>query len=77
VHRMRLGVGQAAEAPAVYVRALDLAVERLDQRYARVHDDGPRLRFDYRAPVFDYQDRLVYDAAGLVLEYPGIASRVL
>jgi len=77
VHRMRLGVGQAAEAPAVYVRALDLAVERLDQRYARVPDDGPRLRFDYRAPVFDYQDRLVYDAAGLVLEYPGIASRVL
>jgi hypothetical protein len=74
---MRLGVGQAAEAPAVYLRALDLAVERLEQRYARVDDDGPRLRFDYRAPVFDYEDRLTYDAAGLVLEYPGIASRVL
>ncbi len=77
VHRMRLGVGQAAEAPAVYVRALDLAVERLDQRYARVDDDGPHQRFDYRAPAFDYEDRLVYDAAGLVLDYPGIASRVL
>jgi uncharacterized protein len=74
---MRLGVGREADAPAVYVRALDLAVERLDQRYARIHDDGPRLRFDYVAPVFDYEDRLVYDTAGLVLEYPGIASRVL
>src|SRR5215217_9059098 len=40
VHRLRLNVGQAAEAPAVYVRALDLTIERLEQRYARVADQG-------------------------------------
>ena len=32
VHRLALEVGEAAEAPAAYVRALDLSVERLEQR---------------------------------------------
>jgi hypothetical protein len=77
IHRLRLAVGQEAEAPAAYVRALGLEVERLEQRYARIEDDGTRQRFDYTAPVFDYEGRLVYDAAGLVLDYPGIAVRVL
>jgi hypothetical protein len=57
------------------VRALDLAVERLEQRYVRI-DDGPGLkRYDYTSPAFDFRCELVYDAAGLVLDYPGIASR--
>jgi hypothetical protein len=75
VHRLGLAVGQGADAPAAYVRALGLDVERLEQRYERVQDDGTRKRFDYAAPVFDYQGRLVYDASGLVLDYPGIAVR--
>jgi uncharacterized protein len=77
VHRLRLGVGEQADAPAAYVRALGLDVHRLEQRYARIDDDGTRQRFDYTAPVFDYEERLVYDAAGLILDYPGIAVRVL
>jgi hypothetical protein len=36
---------------------------------------APRRRFDYTAPVFDYRGLLVYDASGLVLDYPGIAIR--
>jgi hypothetical protein len=75
VHRLGLEVGEAADAPAAYVRALDLGVERLEQRYARVADDGPRQRYDYAAPAFDYRGQLVYDASGLVLDYPGIAVR--
>jgi uncharacterized protein len=75
VHRLGLELGQAADAPAVYVRALDLRVERLEQRYARIDDDGPRERYDYSSPRFDYADRLVYDEHGLVLEYPGLAVR--
>jgi hypothetical protein len=75
VHRLGLAVGEAADAPAAYVRALDLSVERLEQRYARVADDGPRHRYDYAAPAFGYRGRLVYDASGLVLDYPGIALR--
>jgi uncharacterized protein len=76
VRRLGLGVGERADAPAVYVRALDLSVKRLEQRYARLPDDGQRRRYDYSAPRFDYRGELVYDAFGLVLSYPGIAVRV-
>jgi hypothetical protein len=77
VHRLELAVGQSAEVPAVYVRALDLGVARLDQHYLRVDDDGGHQRYDYRAPDFGFTSQLTYDEFGLVLEYPGIASRVL
>jgi hypothetical protein len=77
VHRLALDVGRDADAPAAYVRWLDLRVERLEQRYVRVDDEGTRQRFHYTAPRFDYDDHLVYDASGLVLDYPGIGARVL
>jgi uncharacterized protein len=77
VLRLGLGPGRRAEAPAAYVRAPDLRVERLEQSYARLDDDGPRMRFDYSAPVFDFQALLTYDEQGLVLDYPGLAVRVL
>ena len=75
VHRLGLPVGGRAAAPAVYVRALDLAVERLEQTYTRVADEGSQQRYDYAAPAFGIACRLVYDASGLVLAYPGIAVR--
>jgi hypothetical protein len=65
------------DAPAAYVRATDLAVERLDQRYTRVEVTGAGLAFDYVGVAFDYRARLRFDDAGLVLEYPGLASRVV
>jgi hypothetical protein len=77
VNRLHLGIGQAADAPAAYVRALDLSVGRLEQRYVRVDDDGTTMQYDYLAPAFDFEARLTYDEAGLVLDYPGIARRVL
>ncbi len=77
VHRLGLAVGEDAEAPAAYVRAPSLAVERLEQRYARLPDEGGRRRYDYEGPAFGYRDVLVYDEAGLVLDYPGLAERVL
>jgi hypothetical protein len=70
--RLKLRVGDSADAPAAYVRALDLRVERLEQRYTRL--DAHRYR--YRAPAFDFECEIVYDDAGLVLAYPGIATRV-
>jgi hypothetical protein len=76
VHRLGLGVGQGADAPAVYVRALDLSVERLEQRYARLEDEGGHARYDYESPAFEFRCVLVYDEHGLVLDYPGIAARV-
>jgi uncharacterized protein len=43
----------------------------------RVEDDGAHQRYDYSAPDFGFTSQLIYDEFGLVLEYPGIASRVL
>jgi uncharacterized protein len=77
VHHLKLGVGQSAEASAVYVRVLHLSVERLAQRYTRIDNDDTRQRYDYCCPAFDFESRIVYDESGLVLEYPGIAARVL
>ncbi len=75
VHRLGLGVGEEAAAPAVYVRTNTLAVERLDQTYRRVAAaDG--FAFEYASPRFDYRASLVFGADGLVEDYPGIARRV-
>ena len=53
-----------------------MRVERLEQEYRRIEDDGPHQRYDYHSPAFDFACDLVYDASGLVLDYPGIATRV-
>jgi hypothetical protein len=75
VRRMSLPAGAGAAAPAVYVRAAGLAVERLEQTYVRTADEATRQCYDYSAPAFDFGCRLVYDESGLVVDYPGIAVR--
>jgi hypothetical protein len=75
VRRLGLQVGERADAPAAYVRAFDLAVERLEQRYVRLDDDDNRQRYHYSALAFDFECELVYDASGLVVDYPHIARR--
>jgi hypothetical protein len=75
VHRLGLQVAQAASAPAAYVRALGLSVERLEQHYRRLEDDGASQRYRYEAPAFEFACELLYDEAGLLLDYPGIATR--
>jgi hypothetical protein len=76
IHRLQLSRGADAQAPAAYVRAADLRLERLEQRYARLDDDDSGQRYDYEAPRFDFRAELLCDRAGLVLSYPGIAVRV-
>jgi hypothetical protein len=76
VHRLGLDAGQRADAPAAWVRAPDLGVERLEQRYTRLEDDSEHSRYDYAAPDLGFTAVLVYDEFGLVLDYPGIAVRV-
>jgi hypothetical protein len=75
VRRMGLPVGAQEDAPAAYVRAGGLAVERLEQTYVRTTDEASCQRYDYTAPAFGFTSRLVYDQVGLVLDYPGIAVR--
>jgi hypothetical protein len=76
VRRLGLAPGQSADAPAAYVRAASLEVQRLEQRYARRDADGPDERYDYAAPALAFSCELVYGADGLVRDYPGIAVRV-
>ncbi|MBA3421477.1 MAG: putative glycolipid-binding domain-containing protein [Thermoleophilaceae bacterium] len=76
VRRLGLGVGKRAEAPAAWVRALDLSVEPLQQGYALAEDDGALRRYDYSAPALDYSAQLEYDEHGLLIDYPGLAVRV-
>lgn len=76
VARLRLAVGETAQAPAAYVRAADLGVERLEQVYVRLPDEHGLVRFDYRAPAFDVRCTIAYDGTGLVADYPGLARRV-
>jgi hypothetical protein len=75
VRRMGLPVGAREAAPAAYVRAAGLAVQRLEQAYARTADEAGCQRYDYAAPAFGFAARLVYDESGLMLDYPGIAVR--
>jgi hypothetical protein len=77
VRRVGMAVGASTDAPAAYVRAQDLSVERLEQRYSRLPNEAERSRYDYEAPAFDTHCVLTYDESGLVLDYPGIAVRVL
>ena len=73
VRRLRPAHGVETAAPAAWVRAQDLSVERLEQTYTRRDD----RRFDYAAPELGFRVLLEYDDAGLVLTYPEIARRVL
>ena len=76
VRRLTLRAGAVANAPAVFVRANDLSVERLEQRYERLLNDAAPS-YLYSAPRFDFTATLRYDASGLILDYPGIAERKL
>ena len=75
VHRMAQAVRERSPAPAAYVRAVDLSVERLEQTYERRPDEGGLQVYDYESPAFDFACRLTYDESGLVVTYPGIARR--
>lgn len=68
------GVGSAS-VPAAYAPVHSPGVRRLEQRYVRVGADDRAAAFDYTAPAFGFSARITYDAAGLVLDYPGIAHR--
>jgi hypothetical protein len=75
IRRADLPVLESMDAPAVYVRTPDLAVERLEQTYFRLaHPD--EITFAYRAPRFGLEDELVFGPDGLVRDYPGIAQRI-
>lgn len=81
VHRLAPALREVVAAPAVYVRADGLAVERLEQSYGPTLDrslpaDPDEVRVGYAAPRFGYEDTLRLDRSGLVVDYPGLARRL-
>jgi uncharacterized protein len=77
VHRLEFVEGVAVGVSSAFVRADDLRVERLEQTYTLIAASAQRLTFHYESPTFDFVCDLEYDPAGLVVEYPGIATRDL
>jgi hypothetical protein len=75
VHRLPFDPGMTVDVPAAFVHAADLTVTRLEQRYTLLRSDEHRHVFHYESATFDFECQLTFDAAGLVLDYPGIAAR--
>ncbi|MEU8227364.1 putative glycolipid-binding domain-containing protein [Kribbella sp. NPDC048915] len=75
VHRLPFVPGATFDVPAAFVRADELRVERLEQRYTLIRSDEEQHVFRYQSATFDFECELTFDAAGLVLDYPGIATR--
>ncbi len=65
LRRLHPAVATSVAAPAVYVRAAGLTVERLEQRYIHVSEAEAGPTFDYEAPAFDFESRIDYDPSGL------------
>jgi hypothetical protein len=76
LRRARLPLYEATDAPAAFVRAPGLEVERLEQTYRRLSSDHDDLEFEYRAPRFDVECELRFGRDGLVRDYPGVATRI-
>ena len=72
VHRLPLPEGELTQAPAAFVRAPGLQLERLEQTYTRTPEPGT---YAYTAPAFGTACALRYDLHGLVVDYPGLARR--
>jgi hypothetical protein len=75
IHRLDAVAGETYAVPAVFVRADNLAAERLEQEYRLIARTSAEIRFDYASPTFDFRCELSYDTSGLVVRYPGIALR--
>lgn len=68
LRRLALDEGQSADAPAAWLDLGTAAVERLEQRYARLSATA----YWYEGPRFGYQAELEVAPVGLVVRYPGL-----
>lgn len=68
VRRLRLAVGQRAEAPAAYLEFPRLRLVELPQSYHRLD----RTRYDYRSPAAGYRGILTVSPVGAVVAYPRV-----
>jgi len=71
IRRLRLGIGEAADVRAAWVRFPPLTVEPTKQRYTRVG----ATRYRYENLDSGYATEFNVDEAGLVLRYAGLWER--
>lgn len=72
IRRLALSPGRSQDIEVVYVQAGSLEVGRRRQRYTRL--DRERWRFESLEDPF--RADILVDEEGLVVEYPGIATRL-
>ncbi|MGH8930218.1 MAG: putative glycolipid-binding domain-containing protein [Egibacteraceae bacterium] len=72
IRRLGLNPDEAADPAAVWVGMPELATEVLRQRYTRIGE----ARYRYEVPESDFVVDLTTDEQGLVLDYPGLGTRV-
>jgi hypothetical protein len=75
VHRIDLSATTPQSVPTAFVRANDLRVERVEQTYLCIDRTERRIHIDYQSATFQFGGRLVFDDAGLIIDYPGIGRR--
>jgi hypothetical protein len=75
VHRLPFARGAPVSVPAAFVWANDLRVQREEQTYTLTGATAEDISFHYESPTFDFRCELTFDAAGLILHYPGLARR--
>jgi len=71
IRRLTFAVGEARVLTMAYIRAPELTTGPLQQRYTRLAAD----RYRYENVDDDFTAELPLDAAGLVLDYPGLFRR--
>ena len=79
VLRERIHEGGSGEFLMVWISVPDLSIHASPQRYTHLETrpDGTRVvRFEAIGEGDDFVADVVFDAGGIVLDYPGIATRV-
>ena len=74
LHRTQPSSPDVHSAPVAFVRRAPLRVERVDQTYQPPSAKRSNS-YRYRSPAYDTDIELDFDRHGLVLTYPGLATR--
>jgi uncharacterized protein len=71
IRRLKLEPGQAKNIVVIYVRAPDLNLARLEQRYTCLSRDAAGGVYRYENLSSNFTSELQVDSDGLVVDYPG------
>lgn len=70
VRRLRLRIGEEAQAPAAYLAFPQLRFEVLPQSYKRISE----TKYEYQSPSAGYTGTLEFSPQGVIVSYPGLFS---